>query len=207
MASRCPRPLAFALLLALAGCVGMPVSTMLKLRGVDFGTTDLAELAAGLQLPAVLRPQPDSVRLSLTVRPGDGSRIERRFALLPSPVASDRAELERFAAPGMALHAYRLAPDALASLDAFRKEVLTRKAGAASRPQVTLAVAAEACRDGPLADGPVPLTSYLRTGETDGFVVLLGGLDLRDLADAATLDARLPPCPPAAPLIGDARHG
>jgi hypothetical protein len=183
--------------LVLAACGGMPVSSMLKLRGVDFGTTDLSALVAGVELPQELQPLPEGARLIISVQHGDGTRQERSVKLAPSHAIADRDPLRAHAPAGASVAAYRVAPEELPALERFRAEVREQRARSGTASRLMLSVAADSCRAGPLPDGPLPLTTYLKTSETGEFVALARNLDLRALAGDRAITQRIPACPSA----------
>src|SRR5204863_7774301 len=85
------------LMLAMAGCSHMPVTSMVKLARVDFETSDPAQLRAAIKLPRTLRPQPNGVALRIVVQVGRAPEAARDFMprVLPEP-----SELTRQAVAG-----------------------------------------------------------------------------------------------------------
>ena len=53
----------------LAGCGHVPLTSLPKLAKIDVKTTDLAQLRAGINLPADIRPLPGGVTMTITALP------------------------------------------------------------------------------------------------------------------------------------------
>jgi len=171
--------------LALAGCGHAPLSSLIQLRRTDVATTDPGDLRAAVKLPAGLRPR--ETRLTLVVRPAAGGRHERSFVLRATGETPE-AGLK----PGERVFAYRIDPADVPRLAAFRAETMTSGADAKGRSSLEVNVSAKACREADLPDGPAPISTYLKTGETAGYVPLLRDFDLRRAE--GDLLANIPPC-------------
>lgn len=175
-------PVLLALALLVPGCSATPIASLPALSRLDPATLDGASLRAAVTMPAALRPLPGTARLVLQA----GGR-EATLALAADPASAADAARDVPPAAGQHLAAFRLAPESVAALEAFRAE-----AARSGARRLTLGVAAEACR---LADpGPaaLPVSTLLRTRETMTFVVL-ARFDLRRLVGSAAL-AALPAC-------------
>lgn len=187
-----PRLLRACLTLALAGCGHMPVTSMVKLARVDFETSDPAQLRAAIKLPKALRPRPNGMSLRIAVRVGRAAEEARDFALreLPAP-----PELAREADSGSHVFAYRIDDVDLPRLAAFRTELIAKKSSGQSG-SISISVQPQACKTAELPEGPVYLTSYLRTAETGAYVTLARDVDLRTLAPEQTIVDKIPRCAP-----------
>ena len=64
------------------------------------------------------------------------------------------------------------------------RESLKRKQAASGSRGGSITVRPEVCRTGEIAAGPVLFTTYLRTGETGGYVPLARDVDLADALPA-----------------------
>jgi hypothetical protein len=178
------------LMLAMAGCSHMPVTSMVKLARVDFETSDPAQLRAAIKLPRTLRPQPNGVVLRLAVQVGRAPEEARDFMLreLPAP-----AELTREVDPGSDVFAYRIDDADLARVAAFRNELIAKKSSD-QRGSISISVRPQACKAGELPDGPIYFTTYLRTAETRDYVALTRDVDLRSIVPNAAVVAEIPRC-------------
>ena len=178
------------LMLAVAGCSHMPVTSMVKLARVDFETSDPVQLRAAIKLPRTLRPQPNGVALRIAVQVGRAPEEARDFTLreLPGP-----AELTREAGAGSHIFAYRIDDSDLGRLAAFRSELIAKKSSG-QRGSISISVRPQACKAGELPDGPIYFTTYLRTAETKDYVALARDVDLRSIVPNAAVVAEIPRC-------------
>jgi hypothetical protein len=177
---------------ALSGCGHMPVTSMVKLARVDFETSDPAQLRAAIKLPRELRTRPNGVSLRIAVRVGRAPEEAREFLLreLPPPT-----ELAREAGADTHIFAYRIDDADLPRLAAFRTELIAKKSSG-QRGSITISVQPQACKAAELPDGPVYLTTYLRTAETGSYVTLARDVDLRTLPAADAIVEKIPRCAP-----------
>jgi hypothetical protein len=178
------------LILAVAGCSHMPVTSMVKLARVDFETSDPAQLRAAIKLPRTLRPQPNGVALRIAVQVGRAPEEARDFMLreLPEP-----AELTREAGADSHIFAYRIEDADLARLAAFRSELIAKKSSG-QKGSISISVRPQACKAGELPDGPIYFTTYLKTAETKDYVALARDVDLRSIVPNAAVVAEIPRC-------------
>lgn len=183
--------LAGAVLGFLAGCTSMPLTSLVKLARTDFTTVDPAALRVALKLPDGVRPRPDGVRLRLTGTV-DGAKDTQELVLAdladPGELVSLRGEVSK----GTAVYAFRLKPADVPRLVAWRADMLARKARG-GHGSLTLGVAADGCRTGPMPD-VVLLTTYLRTEPGGDFFPLARDIDLRKVLPGEDLATKIPPC-------------
>ena len=174
--------------IALGGCGHMPMTSMVKLARVDFETSDPAQLRAAIRLPRALRPR--GVVLRIAVRVGRSPEEARDFVLreLPEP-----AELSREADRVSVIYAYRIEDADLARLTAFRAELIARKSSGQGGA-ISISVQPKACKTADLSDGPLYFTTYLRTAETQDYVVLARDVDLRSLVPGRAIADEIPRC-------------
>jgi hypothetical protein len=180
------------LMLAMAGCSHMPVTSMVKLARVDFETSDPVQLRAAIKLPRTLRPRPNGVALRIAVQVGRAPEEARDFILREIP---EPAELTREASADSHIFAYRIDDSDLARLAAFRAELIAKKSSG-QKGSISISVRPQACKAGELADGPVYFTTYLRTAETKDYVALARDVDLRSIVPDPAAVAGIPRCGP-----------
>jgi hypothetical protein len=180
------------LMLAMAGCSHMPVTSMVKLARVDFETSDPVQLRAAIKLPRTLRPRPNGVALRIAVQVGRAPEEARDFILREMP---EPAELTREASADSHIFAYRIDDSDLARLAAFRAELIAKKSSG-QKGSISISVRPQACKAGELADGPVYFTTYLRTAETKDYVALARDVDLRSIVPDPAAVAGIPRCGP-----------
>jgi hypothetical protein len=178
--------------IALAGCGHMPVTSMVKLARVDFETSDPAQLCAAIKLPKSLRPRPNGVSLRTAVRVGRAREESRDFVLSELPAPS---ELAREAGTNSHVFAYRIDEADLPRLTAFRTELIAKKSSG-QHGSISISVQPRACKTDELPDGPVYLTTYLRTAETGDYVTLARDVDLRTILRERAIVDEIPRCAP-----------
>ena len=181
------------LMLAMAGCSHMPVTSMVKLARVDFETSDPVQLRAAIKLPRTLRPRPNGVALRIAVQVGRAPEEARDFILREMP---EPAELTREASADSHIFAYGIDDSDLTRLAAFRAELIAKKSSG-QKGSISISVRPQACQAaGELADGPVYFTTYLRTAETKDYVALARDVDLRSIVPDPAAVAGIPRCGP-----------
>lgn len=189
----------------LAGCGHVPLTSLPKLAKIDIKTTDLSQLRAGINLPADIRPLPGGVTMTITALPKDGGRHERKVVLEEVRDATDLASLPVLTAPGRRFTLFKLSSADVARLGAFREEMFAGPQNSGNRGSLSLG-ADKACRIGELSSKPITMTGYLRTSETQDYVLLMRDFDLTEAVRAVDpkvdLATAIPPCDPAAGLSG-----
>ena len=188
---------ALVLGLSASACAHVPLMSMAKLSSIDFATTDLSQLRAGIALPDSLAPVDGGVRMTILAETEDGMTIRRTFALegeAVSSAADPAAGLGDTAKPGETVWVYRLPGRAAADLDEMRADLMAHKQETGNGGRMEIRIGAEACRTEPLTDAPLLMTTFLKTSETETFVPLARNVDLRSLAPAERLAGTLPSC-------------
>jgi hypothetical protein len=163
-----------------------------KLARVDFETSDPAQLRAAIKLPRSLRPRPNGVSLRIAVRVGREPEETRDFVLRELPPPS---ELAREAGTDSHVFAYRIEEADLPRFVSFRAELIAKK-GSGQGGSISISVQPQACKAAELPEGPVYLTSYLRTAETGSYVTLARDVDLRTIAPEHAIVDKIPRCAP-----------
>jgi hypothetical protein len=177
-----------------AACAHVPVMSLVKLSSIDFATTDLTELRAGIALPESLQPLEGTVKLTVLAETDDGMKIRRSFILEDGGTPDDLAGLRADAGADANVHVYRLSDREAGDMESVRRDVLARKQETGGGGRLEISIGAEACRTGVLPDGSLPMTTYLKTSETETFVPLTRNVDLRTLTARSEVSAGLPPC-------------
>ncbi|WP_038358681.1 hypothetical protein [Bosea sp. UNC402CLCol] len=181
----------------LAGCGHVPVTSLPKLSQIDIRTTQLTALRAGISLPAEIRPLPGSITMTMVALPREGGRHERKVVLEEVRDTKELAQLPSVAAPGRRLTVYRLSAADAARIGSFREEMFVGPHNSGNRGSIAL-TAEKACRLGELSGKPIPMTSYLKTSETQDYVLLTRDVDLagavRAAAPTVDLATAIPPC-------------
>lgn len=186
---------AMGMALAAAGCGHVPVSTMWALRSFDSLSADPAALRAAVLIPDGLLPRPDGVKVTATWGKKGQPATERKVEILLQEIGlSSEPGLAGQRRAGARLFAFRVAPDDVPRMRALQQEVMRAKAEKRA-DYGSIGVSADACRVGELPQGPILMTTLLKTAAEAPYLVLLDGIDLRSLAGGdAQLDDRVPPC-------------
>ncbi len=188
-----------------AGCGHVPLTSLPKLSKIDIRTTELSQLRAGISLPADIRPLPGGVTLTIVALSKDGGRHERKAVLEEVRDAVELASLPVLAAPGRRFTLFKLSPADAGRLGAFREEMFAGPRNEGNRGSLSLG-ADKACRTAEPSATPITMTGYLRTSETQDYVLLMRDFDLTAAARAIDpkidLATAVPPCEglPNAPL-------
>jgi len=194
------RPTLFAslLLAGLAGACGhVPLASLPKLSKIDIRTTDLSQLRAGISLPADLRPLPGGVTMTIVASTRDGGRHERKAVLEEVRDAVELAKLPVLVSPGRRFTLFKLGASDIARLGTFREEMFAGSQNDGNRGSLSLG-ADKACRLAELSGRPITMTGYLRTSETQDYVLMLSDFDLvaavRAIDPKVDLATAIPPC-------------
>jgi hypothetical protein len=180
-------------LILLTACTSIPLSSMLSLSRIDFGTTDVAALRIAVELPDVIDAREGGVHMEVEYVVGEAKdkmvfRLKEDVAqeglrgLLPNPV------------DGRHVKSYRLRDEDIRTLNRIRTDVLARKQQG-DKGSLGFGVSAkEFCRRESLENKTLEVTTFVATSETKGFVVLLKDYDLNQDATIKTSLANIPPC-------------
>ena len=183
------------LMVTAVGCTHMPVTSMVRLARVDFVSTDPAQLRAAVKLPRTVQPRPQGVALRIGVKLANGHEEFQDFMLREVSDPADVLALNRELDRDTHVFAYRLDPAEVARLVAFRAALKQKQEASGGKGgALTIAVRPDACRTADLGVRPVYLTTYLRTGETGGYVPLTRDVDVRTLAPGRDVVAEMPIC-------------
>jgi hypothetical protein len=181
-------------MLTFAGCSSIPVGSILPLARIDLMTTDLERLRAALRLPRALRPSAAGVSMDVVLKldglPGETTS----FSLVPASTPADLETLPAGARADGTTYVYRLAGPDIVRFDALRRKVAAERSGGRGGSLGLGIAAREFCGAGPLPAGPLPLSTYLRTSENAGYVIMLEGFDLRGDATLESALTHLEPC-------------
>ena len=190
------RVLALSSVLLLTGCGHVPVSTMWALRNFDSLSVDPAHLRAAVRLPRAFQPRPGGVKVVATWGrkgvPESEKKIE--IALQETSLSSEGPALAREIRHGAYLQVYRVAPDDVPRLRALQAEIARAKAEKRA-DHGSLGVGADACRIDDLPDGPILMTTFLKTSDETGWLTVLKDIDLRTaVTKERSLEEIVPPC-------------
>lgn len=189
------RRFSLPLVLLLGSCSHMPVSTMWALRSFDASTVDPATLRAAVRIPEGFEPRARGVTLKVGWRRESAEAHEATFVLKETTAAEDAAPLTGEKKAGARIYAYRVDPADYAEIRARQRQFLEEKARNPGKTQGSFGVAADACRRAEFPEGPLLMTTFLRTQPSGAYLTLLKDVDLRTAVTAEkSLDALVPPC-------------
>ena len=200
-AARPLRPLALlALVLFVAACSHVPISTLPQLATLDLETADLTVLRAAVRAPKEIAAVPGGAFVVMSYwRQGDEAR--KTIAQAALEVETDPkalAALKEEERAGMRITVFRLTDEGRRKLEAARSAALALKSDELAkgrRASGSLAVSAEGCVRGALPAGPLLLSTYLRLKPGGNFVTLVQDIDLRGLlAQAGSDESVMKPC-------------
>lgn len=181
-----------ALALLTSGCGSMtvmshvPLSTISKLATLDIMAVEPAVLRVAARLPENLEPQPGGVRVVLKPAGSDGDET-LRLEQVSNP--DELAPLAGFARPGSRIWVYRLTAADIQRVAKFKAAAAARSSSRGG----TIAAMVEACHRGGMGDGPLPVTTLLRT-DTQGYFTAIDDLDLKSVISNDDLAQKVPVC-------------
>ena len=189
------------LILGLTGCAYVPATSLLRLSALDMLTVDPGEIRVAVGLPDVLNVREAGAVMYTGVRESaSGPAVSESFILEEEKAALGTAALDapqrwEGATEGSRVTVFRIAEQDLARLRALQTRIRERKSKYPDDVDGFLTVAAKACRTTDLPEGPLPITTWLRTRNNKAFFVLTRATDLRGVITKEALLDEVPPCP------------
>lgn len=188
----------------LTACGSIPVSSLWKMRNLQFETLDPAALrAAAVHSGAVALHGPSlvlSVSVSRTVRlPGGDTVTETLAEKLPLQElrsTAERSALADYERPRTVVQVWRIDPAALPRLHALRATALAWKKlpNDHGKRELSLGLELAGCQR---ADaGSRAVTTLMRFTEQSEYIPIVRGIDLADTMPAAEWKKRFPDCGP-----------
>lgn len=124
----------------------------------------------------------------------DEQPVTETFVLQSVPVALEGKALQNEGKAGVDLYAYRLNPQDIPRLQAFREQFKAHKAQ--GKTQGSLSVGVDGCRKTALPDGAIPVTTYVKLEANGDYLPLLVDFDLRNTSKEQDVAALIPACTP-----------
>ncbi len=179
----------------LASCATIPVSSIYKLRNFDLATTDVSKLRIAVQIPQSIRVRPAGVRMVIAARLENGSLNEQEaFVLDDLDPATGAAEQRPKPAKWTQVAAYRLKPTDTDRIGVFRDRIAQLKQRHGDGVKGSISISVDSCARTLIPDGPVLITTWIKSEETVDYVVLNRNLDLRGESEKAGQALEIKPC-------------
>lgn len=176
----------------LTACSHVPIRSVPALAAIDFETTQFSALRAAVEMPDFLIPQPDGVRLSVTLSIEGSVTDERSYVLQEIEAANIADDLPNVEEDRHAF-VYALSHTDQTGLEAIRRSVEVAKANQQSGSLSLEVSVQDICTTEPLDDEPLRVDVFLMTSETGRFIRTLDGFDLHQMATEAIKES-LPTC-------------
>ncbi len=179
----------------LASCATIPVSSIYKLRNFDLATTDVSRLRVAVQIPQSIRIRPAGVRMIVAARLENGSFNQREtFVLEELDKLTGSAEPQPKPAKWTQVAAYRLSSADTERITGFREKIARLKQRHGDEVKGSISIDVDSCARTLIADGPVLITTWVKSEETVEYVVVNRNLDLRRESEKAGQALEIKPC-------------
>ncbi len=179
----------------LASCATIPATSIYKLRNFDIATTDVSRLRIAVQIPQSIRITPAGVNMTIAARLQDGSVNESEtFVLSELDAHGASGEQRPQPAKWTQVAAYRLKPADIDRISAFRDRIADLKQRHGDQVKGSISIGVDSCARTLIPDGPVHITTWIKSEETAEYVVLNHNLDLRREAEKAGRALEIKPC-------------
>lgn len=174
---------ALAMLVALAGCLTTPPSSVVKLARLSPLDADPSAVRLAVRLPEALVVRDGDIRLRIGFDGGsETTRLVEEYAAVITDGSGGMPGIAIDESDGTHVFVAALTEEDAAALAETQKRIRAwRTAGIEGEGQ--LAVMATACADGPVPEGPIPLTTWMRTSPDEPFFIVARNIDLRQQID------------------------
>ena len=179
----------------LASCATIPVTSIYKLRNFDLATTDVSRLRVAVQVPRSIRIRPAGVTMIVAARLENGSfNQQEAFVLEELDRLTGSAEPQPKPAKWTHVAAYRLKSADTDRISGFREKIAQLKQRHGDEVTGSISIDVDSCARTLIADGPVLITTWIKSEETVEYVVLNRNLDLRRKSEKARQVLEIKPC-------------
>ena len=176
-------------------CATIPLTSMYKLRKFDLTTTDIAVLRVAVQKPRYIGISKGGAKMVVSAEKKDGSYSQSQdFVLDELPKGSVDASQLPNPVKWSDISGYRIALKDIGRLRALRMNIAQMKKQHGDQIAGSLSVSVEGCTRMAPPDGPVPITVWIKSEETEQYVVLLENIDLRQIMTQGNQSMELRPC-------------
>jgi len=185
------RIIAAAIILALAGCGHVPVTSLPKLSKLDIMTLDVKQLRVAVDMPNGLRVRENGAVIAVGLREAAGGPAREERVVLEDVTNTERGPISD---PSPQARIFRIPQHDVARLEALRETIRQRKAAYPDDTKGYLTVTSAACRTAQLPDGPLRVNTWLKTSADEPYFILTRQVDIRSLVPRRDLALELPSC-------------
>jgi hypothetical protein len=182
------RPLLFAVLALLAGCVSLVPATVARLMTVDPLTADPGQLRVAVTLPPGLMVLPGSAQLTIEGSI-EGEKIAEKFVLVQVPMASDGFDLPT----GYSGSVFSLSKADTVRLVSLQERIVDGKSKDPDHTGGRFSVNTLLCGAGSMVPEDAPFSILIRLKESASYMPLVRDANLRRTLGNDAIDA-LKPC-------------
>lgn len=176
----------------LANCGHVPLSSLPKLKQMDFMTLDVEQLRVAVAMPEGLHVREGSAVIATGIRESAGRpALEERMIL--QEVQLDQRARTASNLPSRA-QIFRIAEEDLTRLETLRRMVRERRQEDPDGTKGYLTVTSGACRSAALPTGPILVNTLLKTASDEAYFVLTRNVNLRSVIPARQLQSEIPAC-------------
>lgn len=180
---------------ALSGCLSTPPSSIVRLARLSPLEADPAQIRIAVVHDNVLRVRGGDVTLRMTYKPdGKGPTIDESYKPVVSADQAPPPELATQLAGNRTLTVMGLSAEDAEKMRRVQAAIREFKA-AGGDGSGTLAAGVEGCRNAAVPDGPVLVSTFLKTADAETFFPLARDQDMRRLLAKRGVDiADMTPC-------------
>jgi len=180
------------MMMLVTSCGSVPLTSMWKLINLDFMTVDPAKIQVAVVMPGTLQVQEGGAIIVAGLQKSKrGPATKERFILQKtneplSPGAANYPELN--------YEVFKIARQDVARLRALQDKIRQLESKYPNDSRGFLSVSAAACSSVALPQGPLLVTTLLKTRDDQAFFILTKDVDLRTIVPKDKLEAEFPPC-------------
>jgi len=186
------------LLVPLSACGHVPVTSLLKLSSVDLLTIDPANISVAVLMPPGVRVRENGSKLAISSKNTGDSSLDRNqeFVLAGTDFSAGVPGHHGLPTPagGQSLSLFMIAGEDLVRMRLLQREIAGQKARNPDAVKGALSVSAAGCLTGSLPNGPLPVTTFMRTARSEPFIVLTRAIDLKSVIPPEKIASELPLC-------------
>lgn len=177
---------AMVCLTPMVGCMTTPVSSMVKLARITPLEASPAEMKFAIKSPGYLKVRNGDITVSLSF---DTGQTETSLLEVYKPIIDENAVpgqgISIGAQDGSRLAIARFSAEDAASMRAAQKRVKTLRANGVEG-KGSFSVGATGCVTNKAPDGPIFITTWLKTSQAEDFFIVTKNIDLRKVLAKST---------------------